>query len=127
MSPRAWEERIRDILDAIAEIEDFTQGLDLESFRSDNKTIKAVELNFIIIGEAASGIPDDIHNAHADIPWPMMRALRNRLVHVYFSVDPQIVWSTIQDDLPPLVPLLKGLLSQEIEGGNDENGEEGNA
>ena len=57
----------------------------------------------------------------------MMRALRNRLVHVYFSVDPQIVWSTIQDDLPPLVPLLKGLLSQEIEGGNDENGEEGNA
>lgn len=49
----------------------------------------------------------------------MMRALRNRLVHVYFSIDPQIVWNTVQDDLPPLVPLLEKLLHQ---GGSAEPG-----
>lgn len=87
MSPRAWEERVRDILDAIAEIEEFTWGLDFEHFRDDSKTLKAVELNFIIIGEAANSIPDDIQGARADIPWSMMRALRNRLVPMYISLS----------------------------------------
>ena len=63
MSPRAWEERIRDILDAIAEIEDFTHGFDAARFSSDSKTLRAVELNFIIIGEAANSIPDNIQDA----------------------------------------------------------------
>ena len=54
MSPRAWRERLRDILDAIAEIKAFTQGIAFDAFRSDTKTIRAVELDFIIIGEAAN-------------------------------------------------------------------------
>jgi uncharacterized protein with HEPN domain len=36
--------------------------------------------------------------------------MRNRLVHAYFSVDPQIVWDTIYHDLPPIVPLLEALV-----------------
>ena len=44
-----------------------------------------------------------------------MRALRNRLVHAYFSVDSRIVWDTIQEELPPLIPLLEGLLPGEDE------------
>jgi uncharacterized protein with HEPN domain len=110
MFPRAWTERIRDILDAIAEIETFTQGMTFDAFRNDPKTIRAVELDFIIIGEAASGIPETMQAAHPELPWYLMRALRNRLVHVYFSVDPKVVWDTIHSDLPPLMPLLESLL-----------------
>ena len=57
MSPRGWQDRIRDILDAIAEIRKFTRGMDYESFKVDDKAVRAVEMNFIIIGEAANQIP----------------------------------------------------------------------
>jgi uncharacterized protein with HEPN domain len=54
MSPRDWRDRIRDILDAIAEIQRFTQNMNHETFKKDDKSVRAVEMNFIIIGEAAS-------------------------------------------------------------------------
>lgn len=60
MSPRRWQDRIRDILDAIAEIQKFTHGMDYEAFKKDDKSVRAVEMNFIIIGEAATQIPEEI-------------------------------------------------------------------
>jgi uncharacterized protein with HEPN domain len=84
MSPRGWEDYIQDILGAINEIYSFIGAMDFDSFRNDTKTIRAVELNFIVIGEAVNGIPEDILEAHPEIPWHLMRAMRNRLVHIYF-------------------------------------------
>lgn len=110
MSPRDWRDRIRDILDAIAEIQRFTRGLDYESFREDDKSIRAVEMNFIIIGEAANQIPEEIEEKYSAIPWNLMRAMRNRIVHVYFKIDDRLMWDTVQNDLPPLIPLLERLL-----------------
>jgi uncharacterized protein with HEPN domain len=81
-----------------------------DAFRNDPKTIKAVELDFIIIGEAANHIPETVQAAHPEVPWYLMRAMRNRLVHVYFAADPKIVWDTIHNNLPPLIPLLESLL-----------------
>ena len=110
MSPRDWRDRIRDILEAIAEIQKFTSGMEYESFREDNKSIRAVEMNFIIIGEAANQIPEELEEKHTTIPWNLMRAMRNRIVHVYFKVDEKLMWDTIQNDLPPLIPELEKLL-----------------
>jgi uncharacterized protein with HEPN domain len=58
MLPRHWQDRVQDILDAIAEIQKFTRGLDYETFKEDDKSVRAVEMNFIIIGEAAGQIPE---------------------------------------------------------------------
>lgn len=110
MSPRNWRDRIRDILDAIAEIQKFTQDMDYEAFKADNKSIRAVEMNFIIIGEAANQIPADVEEKYTEIPWALMRAMRNRIVHVYFNVDKKLMWDTVQNDLPPLIPELEKLL-----------------
>jgi hypothetical protein len=110
VSPRGWQDRIRDILDAIAEIQQFTHGMDYEAFKEDDKSIRAVEMNFIIIGEAANQIPEDIEEKYTAIPWTLMRAMRNRIVHVYFKVDEKLMWDTIQTDLPPLIPELEKLL-----------------
>jgi len=110
VSPRNWQERIQDILDAIAEIQAFTRGMDFETFRDDAKTLKAVELDFIVVGEAANQIPDKVEEAYPEVPWSLMRAMRNRLVHVYFSVDERLLWDTIQNDLPVLVSALRSLL-----------------
>lgn len=110
MSPRRWQDRIRDILDSIAEIQKFTHGMTYESFKTDDKVVRAVEMNFIIIGEAATQIPEEIEEKHSNIPWSLMRAMRNRIVHVYFNVDEKMMWDTIQNDLPPLIKELEKLL-----------------
>jgi len=110
VSPRGWQDRIRDILDAIAEIQKFTRGMDFDAFKDDDKSIRAVEMNFIIIGEAANQIPKEIEEKFTAIPWNLMRAMRNRIVHVYFKVDEKLMWDTVQNDLPPLIPELEKLL-----------------
>jgi uncharacterized protein with HEPN domain len=110
VSTREVQQRIRDILAAIVEIQKFTQGMDYESFRDDDRTIRAVEMNFIIIGESANHISDGVEEANLDIPWNLMRAMRNRVVHVYFSIDAKLLWETIQTDLPPLILKLEKLL-----------------
>ena len=118
MSAREWPERVRDIIDAIAEIQFFTKGMTLDSFRADTRTIKAVELNFIIIGEASGAIPDDVRAANPVVPWQLMRSMRNRMVHLYFHIDPAILWKTVQDDLPLLLPHLENLLDSANTSGN---------
>jgi len=97
-------------LDAIAEIREFTRDMEYETFKDDDKSIRAVEMNFIIIGEAANQIPDEIEEKYPDIPWNLMRAMRNRIVHVYFNVDEKLMWDTVQNDLPPLVPELEKII-----------------
>lgn len=92
MSTRAPRERILDILDTLAEIQLFVADMTFEQFQDDRKTMKAVMANFAIIGEAAGQIPAALTSQYSEIPWAVMRAMRNRMVHVYFSVSPQILW-----------------------------------
>jgi uncharacterized protein with HEPN domain len=84
-----------------------------ESFSGDEKTVDAVIRNFIIIGEAASQISKEIRDKYPDVPWSVMRDMRNVLTHVYFGVSLPIIWQTVSADLPPLVLLLQNLLEQE--------------
>ena len=84
--------------------------MDYEFFCRDDRTIQAVEMNFIIIGESANHIPEEFEEEHLEIPWSLMRAMRNRVVHVYFSIDTKMLWDTIQNDLPPLITNLEKLL-----------------
>lgn len=112
MSSRDWRERVEDILAAIAEIQTFTASMTFEEFAAEARTIKAVELDFIVIGEAAVHISGTVQSQYPDVPWALMRAMRNRLVHIYFEVDSAIVWETVQNDLPPLVEPLKRMLNE---------------
>ena len=59
----------------VVEIQTFTPGMDFDSFSADARTLKAVELNLIVIGEAVNQIPDDVKEAHPQIPWSLMRAM----------------------------------------------------
>ena len=110
MPLRNWKIRISDIIEAIENVLEYSKGMTFESFITDQKTIDAVVRNFIIIGEAAAHVPEDIIQLHTDIPWREMRDMRNIVVHEYFGVDNKIIWDTIQNNLPPLIPLLKDLM-----------------
>ena len=111
MPPRDWRFRITDILQAINTIREYVSGLDFVSFAADRRTVDAVVRNLIIIGEAATWVPDDVVRRHPEIAWSEMRAMRNLIVHEYFGVSDRIVWDTTQCNLPSLVTPLDHLLT----------------
>jgi uncharacterized protein with HEPN domain/predicted nucleotidyltransferase len=115
MPPRNWKLRIQDILEAILEIENFTQGMTFKAFIEDQKTVKAVISDITIIGEAARSkhLPVEVQERYPEIPWDEMRGIRNKVVHEYFRIELNILWRTIKDDLPPLVPQLQEILEDE--------------
>jgi uncharacterized protein with HEPN domain len=104
-----WLFRVTDILDAITAIQEYIAGMTYDVFVADRKTVDAVVRNLIIIGEATGHIPAEICQAHPEIPWNDMRAMRNFVVHEYFGVSDKILWDTVQMNLPPLVVLLQAI------------------
>ena len=109
MSKRAPKLYSEDILTAIEDIANFTQGMTFESFENDKKTVQAVVRSLEIIGEAANYIPQEIKEKYPDIPWREMISLRNKVLHEYFGVDEEVLWQTITEDLLPLKDKIKNL------------------
>ena len=93
---------LRDIADSIVMIEEFTAGMDLESFRKDPKTIAAVERKLSLISEAAVRLGDQALVLCPSLPWHNIRGLGNWLRHQYDRVDVETIWHTVVDDLPSL-------------------------
>ncbi|EKE21191.1 MAG: hypothetical protein ACD_7C00312G0008 [uncultured bacterium] len=78
-------------------------------FYNDHKTIDAVVRNLSIIGEAVNSLSEDAKLANSNIPWGEIIGMRNKIVHEYFGVDEEILWKTIQEDLPKFRELIKGI------------------
>jgi len=104
--PRKWKFRLTHILKAISSVESYSSGHSYESFRQDEKTVDAVILKLAVIGEAARHIPPEIQARYPEIPWRKMQGLRNIIVHEYDRINLEVIWNVVQQDLPPLVPLL---------------------
>ena len=111
MPSRDWQNRIRDVLAAIAEIREFTNETTFEKFQGARKTIRAVLYNLAIIGEAVRSIPPDVETSHPEIPWEDIRGMRNIVIHKYFQVNLSIIWQTIQEDLVSLESSLRQLIN----------------
>lgn len=62
--------------------------------------------------QAGARVSDEGRDAAPGVPWPEIVAMRNRLVHVYFDVNLDVVWETVRQDLPPLVAALQGALNE---------------
>lgn len=93
------------MLQAIERIRRYVGDEDRAGFLQDEKTQDAVIRNIEIIGEAARNVgrADPAFAAeHSEIPWPVIYAMRNRISHGYFAVDLDLVWQTVQMDLPSM-------------------------
>ena len=122
--PPTVEDRLRDILEAIAEIEDMLAGSSLDLFAADKMRRKATERYLEVICEAARRLTEDVKRDAPDIEWQKMVDFGNRLRHAYHATDVNIVWDIVQNHLPPsksfverrilgaspydLLPLVKG-------------------
>jgi uncharacterized protein with HEPN domain len=84
-------------------------NLDQSDFIADERTYDATLRNLELLGEAASHVPDHARTAHPEIPWRLIIATRNRLIHGYLGIDDDTVWSIVRDDVPALLPMLRAL------------------
>ncbi|KYC43012.1 hypothetical protein WA1_12985 [Scytonema hofmannii PCC 7110] len=102
MTGRSISEFLQDILDAITDIETFTDGIDFETFQANREKLLAVVKLIEILGEAVKQIPDSVRSQYSQIPWKAVAGMRDVLVHEYWGMDVNVVWATVQEGLPPL-------------------------
>ena len=106
-SQREWRFYLEDMIDFGEKVLAYTDGYDQEGFVASGLNYDATLRNLELIGEAATHIPDDIRVAYSEIPWRMVIATRNRLIHGYLGIDDDTLWSIIHDDVPELLTMLK--------------------
>lgn len=104
------EKHLRDMLEAIRRIEEYTRG-GREAFFSSTMIQDAVIRNIEIIGEAAGRLGVIAH-LRRDIPWKEIKGMRNVLIHDYGKVDIHLVWDTVSKDVPDLKKKLLELLDE---------------
>jgi uncharacterized protein with HEPN domain len=98
---RSERERLLDILEAIERIEKYAvRGK--TAFLEDELIQNWMVNHISLIGEACRAIPDEFQASHANVPWADIIAMRNLLVHHYFGIDKEAVWSVVERDIPEL-------------------------
>ena len=107
--PRDIQLYIEDLLESINAIQDFTAGMDFETFKADRKTYSATLREYIVIGEAVGHLIYLLEQQFPNYPWRMIKDFRNLIVHQYFGVDAKIVWDLCQKELPQLKSHIQNL------------------
>lgn len=106
-APREWRFYIDDMIRCAEKVLAYTEGFDQQGFVASALNYDATLRNLELIGEAATRIPEPVRKEHDGVPWRMIIATRNRLIHGYLGIDNDTLWSIIQTDIPALVPQLQ--------------------
>ena len=103
--------KLHHIVDAAQEAMRFIEGKTRAELDSDRMLNLSLVRLLEIIGEAARGISNEMRESNPEVPWRKMTGMRDRLIHGYYEVNLDVVWETINTDLPPLVQQLKSILA----------------
>ena len=106
---REWRFYLDDMIQFAQKVQLYTDGMEQQEFTTSGLNYDAALRNLELIGEAATHIPDDIRKDHPEVPWRLIIATRNRLIHAYLGIDDDTIWSIIQDDIPALLSALENL------------------
>jgi len=101
---------LRQMLDYTREALALTLGRQRADLDNDRLLDLALTRLLEIIGEAANRVPEEVQEAHPEIAWGQIISLRNRLIHGYDSIDFDILWAILQDDLPELIENLEKIV-----------------
>ena len=110
--------RLQHMLEAAEEALTFARGRSRQDLDSDRQFTLSVVKCLEIVGEAANNVSPETAEDLAQIPWKAIISMRNRLIHGYFTINLDIVWQTISEDLPVLVTLLRGAAEPEAPNGD---------
>lgn len=101
---------LRDIIQNMKDAEDFIREMSYEQFTGDKRSLNAVIRSIEVIGEATKNIPDDIREKYPMVPWKEMAGMRDKLIHLYFGVDKEVVWLVVKDRIPSIRLLIEQIL-----------------
>ena len=104
---REWHFYVTDMITFAENVVSYCDGFDQERFINSGITYDATLRNLELIGEAATHIPQNIREQNSQIPWRMIIATRNKLIHSYLGIDNDTLWSIIQTDVPELLNQLQ--------------------
>ena len=107
---RVYSDYVRDILEEIQLIIQFTQDITFDDFLGDRKTQRAIEKCLGNMGEASKRIPDSIRKKYQEIPFKQMSQMREIVVHDYDGINYMIIWETVTKEIPPLEEKMESLL-----------------
>jgi len=107
---RDWRLYADDIVEACGKIRRFVTGMDYDAFVADERTRDAVIRNLEIIGEAAKNLPDEETAKAPQVPWRLVRGMRDVLAHRYFGVSIKVVWDTATTQVDELENAVRGML-----------------
>lgn len=105
--------RLRHMLDAAHEALEFAQGRSRTDLDRDRMLVLSLVKEIEIIGEAGYQISDVTRAQLPTIPWEDIVGMRHRLVHAYFDINLDVLWRTVQEDLPALIAVLEPLVPHE--------------
>ena len=105
--PHRDSARLKHMLDASKKAVAFTQDRKRADLNSDEMLSLAIIRLLEIIGEAAKAVSAELKEQHPQIPWRQIAGTRDRLIHGYFNVDMEIVWTIVTKDLPKLIQNLE--------------------
>jgi uncharacterized protein with HEPN domain len=101
--------RLQHMIDAIESATRFAEGRSREDLDSDEMLLFALVRAIEVVGEAAASVSPEGRAQMPDVPWSEIVGMRNRLVHAYFDINRQILWSTVTLALPPLLAQLRSM------------------
>ena len=100
---REWKFYLDDMIGFAEKVIAYSDGFDQEGFVASGLNYDATVRNLELIGEAATNIPDEVRRQYPQIPWRLVVATRNKLIHGYLGIDNDTLWSIIQTDVPALL------------------------
>jgi uncharacterized protein with HEPN domain len=109
---RNTRERVLDVLEAVERIEKYSHGGRV-AFEQ-NELVQVWVLHHLqILGEAVNALRPEFQQGHPEVPWSSIVGMRNILVHQYFEIDTDIVWTVVETDLPKLKEWFQAILDKE--------------
>jgi len=101
------------MLDAINRLQGYVSGMSLSVLKKDIKTIEAATRALEVIGEAVGQLDDKLKKRYPEVPWQRIKDFRNVVVHQYWQVDVEILWTIINEKLPLLRKQIQYVLAEE--------------